>query len=196
LLASCPDTSKERLRFVGESTPLAGDVYFLACAGSESTQTTPAALGAPCVGTDENDPNFPGYGAGEVNLEMNVPGCASHVCVQNHFQGRASCPYGQAAAGGGCLLPGTTLPVNVSVVPQLVNRQANVASTCSCQCAGSGPGPYCTCSEGLQCEPLIDDLGFGSAASGSYCIPKGAQYDPTAASDACQEPNCGGAHPF
>ena len=195
LLSSCPDTSKQSVRFVGQSTPVAGDVYFLACAGNESAPTTPAAVGEGCVGADESNPNFPGYSAGEVTIDSEATSCVSHICVQNHFEGRASCPYGQAAAGGGCTLPGTAEPVNVPVAPQLVARQANVASVCSCQCAGSGPGPFCTCGEGMQCEHLVDDLGLGGTLAGSYCIPKNSQYDRTDPSDACVEPNCGDAHP-
>lgn len=156
----------------------------------------PAALGEPCINSDEWVPSFPGFSKNEINIEDRAAQCETNICLLNHFQGRASCPYGQAQGTSGCLLPDNSRPVTVGVAPQLVSRQANVASICSCRCDGDGPGPYCTCPESMQCQRLIEDLHLGgSELAGSYCIPKGSQYDPKQPSEECVEPNCGPANP-
>jgi len=164
-----------------------------------------AALGDPCLPDDESSPDFAGLNVTEVNITDQFQGCASRLCVANHFQGRVSCPYGQAAADGGCLVPGTATPVSTPVAPQLVARQAAKAVTCSCQCAGYGPGPYCTCPTSMVCEHLVDYLEIGdpdaapaklNAYAGSYCIPAGAEYDSNQLDRSCTEPNCGAAHPY
>ena len=154
----------------------AGDRAGTGASGSD----VPAALGQPCIATDEHRPDFAGFSPTEVSVEDHSDACASQVCLLDHFQGRASCKYGQSSAGGPCLVPGSTQPVSVAVSPQLVRRQADVASICSCHCAGSGPGPFCTCPDSMQCEHLVDALslpGGDSVYAGSYCIPKGSQYD-------------------
>jgi hypothetical protein len=147
------------------------------------------------VSNDEYFPSFPGYDANEVNLDDHAAMCSTNLCLTNHFQGRASCPYGQVAGSSDCLVEGSKVPVSGAVQPQLVARQTAVASICSCHCAGAGPGPYCTCPDSMQCEHLVDDLGIGDFA-GSYCIPKGSQYDPTGDMSVCSKPNCGDAHPY
>ena len=133
----------------------------------------------------------------EVSVDDRSLVCGSGVCVANHFQGLVGCPYGQAAGAGECFRPGSDQVVPGAVEPQLVERQAAVASICSCQCDGPGPGPYCTCPESMQCEHLLDDLGLCSAGlAGSYCIPKGSAYDSNASQTACVEPHCGAAHSY
>jgi len=132
----------------------------------------------------------------EVNVADGFAACRSGICLTNHFQGLVSCPYGQAAGAGECFLPGHDEPIAGAVKPQLVDRQAAVASICSCQCSGSGPGPYCTCPASMQCEHLIDDLHLTppEPLAGSYCIPKGSEYYADQQT-VCVEPNCGAAHP-
>ena len=182
------------IRVIGYSAPQSGDLVVLQC----SNVPAPAALGEPCVASDENFRSFPGFDVKEVNIEDRATTCQSNICVVNHFQGRASCPYGQAAGAANCLVPDGSATVTASVEPQLESRQANVASICSCQCDGEGPGPYCTCPDSMQCEHLVDDVGLdppGVNLAGSYCIPKGSQYDPKAVTVDCVEPNCGPAHP-
>jgi len=167
-----------------------------AAAGGTSAR---GALGSPCVSASESDPNFSGFNAGDVNVETAAEDCSSQLCLLNHFRGRASCPYGQSAAAGGCFLPGSSAPVTVAVDPQYQSRKAAIASVCSCHCAGSGPGPYCTCSTGMDCVDLVPDLGLGGAASdlaGSYCIPSGSEFDLSAPAIDCAPPNCGPARPY
>ncbi len=195
--ATCSvDTSQPQslIRVTGYGAPQAGDLVVLQCS---NVAPAPAALGEPCVASDEAVPTFAGYSEKEVNVENNAPQCETELCVVNHFRGRASCPYGQAAGAGQCFVPGGSVVVTAAVAPQLESRRANVASICSCHCDGDGPGPYCTCPDSMQCEHLIDDLHLGmDDLTGSYCIPKGSQYDEHAPNVDCVEPDCGPAEPY
>ena len=199
LVAHCPSSQRQTLRFMGNPALLAGAPSFLACVDSRGS--APAReLGEVCSEELGTNPNFPGYGRMEVNIIDHTSMCSSGICVINHFQGLVSCPYGQAAGAGDCLRPGTDEPLPFAVDPQLVQRQAAIAAICSCHCDGPGPGPYCTCPESMQCEHLVDDLHLGSpdfsGLSGSYCIPKGTAYQSNAAQTECVEPNCGVKHPY
>jgi len=160
------------------------------------------AVGEPCVSRDEYRAGFPGYDLATLNVDDHAATCDSGICIQNKFQGRASCPYGQTAGGLDCLLPNSDLTVSTPVSPQLVARQASVASICSCQCDGAGPGPFCTCPDSMQCEHLVDDIGAtppgAKNLSGSYCTPKGPKFDPQADHAVCLASlqNCGAPHPY
>lgn len=195
LVADCPSTQQQKLRFMGDPSVLSDMPSFLACVDGAGS-APPRAVGEVCFEEPGNS-NFSGHSANEVSIFDRSTICSSGFCVMNHFQGLVSCPYGQAAGAGDCLVPGSDDAVSVAVKPQLVERQAAIASICSCQCDGPGPGPYCTCPESMQCEHLIDDLGLGSPnLAGSYCIPKGTAYDPGAPRTECVEPNCGAKHPY
>jgi hypothetical protein len=198
LLESCTLNQSNEIRFMGDAAPVAGEIAMLACSGHiPATTSVQAKLGEPCVSDDEYFPSFTGYDANEINLDDHAPTCSTNLCLQNHFQGRASCPYGQAGGSTDCLVAGSKVPVSGAVQAQLAMRPTSVASICSCQCAGEGAGPYCTCPDSMQCEHLVDDLGLGnSELAGSYCIPKGSQYDPAGDLSVCTEPNCGDAHPY
>ncbi|MEI9942130.1 MAG: hypothetical protein WDO69_33360 [Pseudomonadota bacterium] len=197
LVADCPDTRKQSVRFVGDPSLLARVSSFLACADGAGT-VLPRGLGEVCY--DEvlgSRADFAGYSVQESDIDDQSSMCGSGVCVANHFQGLVSCPYGQAAGAGDCLLPGSTKAVSVAVASQLVDRQAAVASICSCHCAGPGPGPFCTCPDSMQCELLVEDTGnIGSNLAGSYCIPKGSEFVADARRTACVPPNCGVKHPY
>lgn len=166
-------------------------------AGSAHTDSAP--LGAVCWQTVEHEAYFRGFSLNEVDISGS-PMCSSGLCLQNHFQGRVSCPYGQESrSDASCFVQGTDVAVTGRVSPQLASRQAAVASICSCRCAGTGPGPYCTCTAGMECVHVFDDLGLGTDdVSGSYCIPSGSAYDATSAQVACNLPllNCGAPDPY
>lgn len=55
-----------------------------------------SGVGDPCVPEDEYYTTFSGYSVSEVNIESRSFQCETRVCLVNHFQGRVSCPYGQA----------------------------------------------------------------------------------------------------
>ena len=173
------------------------------------TSPTNLPLGASCVLGDEWEPMFSGYGASEVNIAEGHSGCASGICLANHFQGRQNCPYGQAAPGDPnqfdsppCLLPDGRARVATAVEPQLVDRRAEDTVTCSCRCDGpAGTGDFCSCPNGFECVPMIEfagvtttrqDGGFGHLV-GSYCIKAGTAYDPTMEHEPCdwETQSCG-----
>lgn len=200
LVDACPDGQKQRLRFFGpvpdqsQVPAVTTEVLFLGCPFSKPV----APVGDPCIANDEYRLGFSGYSVKEVNVDDHTSRCESGICLVNHFQGRASCPYGQTEGGGDCLAAGSYDSVTRPVRPQLEARQAALASICSCQCAGTGPGPYCTCPESMQCEHLVDDLHVGgdNNLAGSYCIPKGSQYDPQGSTAECSGSDCGAAHHY
>src|SRR6185295_15461822 len=54
-------------------------------------------VGDPCTPEDEYNPEFAGFKVTEENIESRSFQCATRICLVNHFQGRVSCPLGQAA---------------------------------------------------------------------------------------------------
>jgi hypothetical protein len=123
-------------------------------------------VGAPCIPEDEYKQNFSGFALQEVNVESRSFQCETRVCIVNHFQGRVSCPYGQADPEGStvpvtdrtrCRVPGgdgtLCTDANGDVVvcgagtnnvdeirqpvdPQLIFRNAEDTVYCSCRCKG------------------------------------------------------------
>jgi hypothetical protein len=166
-------------------------------------------IGDPCTPEQEYDATFLGFDEKEVNVESKSFQCRTRLCLVNHFRGRVSCPYGQGPGGepppGGssCKIPGTSDEITgakdpktndfidarkkSSVSPQCVDRAADKAVYCSCRCAdinGQRPSDqtFCDCPDGFTCERLVTSIGQGNEGlTGSYCIKKGTNYDPTTA---------------
>jgi len=141
----------------------------------------PGGVGDPCIPEDEYTSTFPGYNVKEFNVETKSFQCETRVCMVNHFQGRVSCKYGQAAGDGNCTVPGApTIAISAKVDPQLAKRTADKAVYCSCRCDGEDKNArYCKCPSGYACDHLSDDIGLGSGnLFGSYCVRDGTQYDP------------------
>jgi len=146
------------------------------------------ALGEACFPDDEWQPLFGNYSLSEVSLEIPSAECASSICLINHFQGRTTCPYGQAAPSSTeqsgdpiCTLPDGRARVAVAVEPQVVERPPEDTVYCSCRCNGpEGAGPFCACPEGLECTEVVPDLGPYAPGNldlaGSYCIKPGTAY--------------------
>jgi hypothetical protein len=160
-------------------------------------------VGTPCVLDEEMDPMFDGFGVEEVDVEavpQETSGAA--VCLGYHFQGLATCPYGQSADGGGpngksCSTTGGE-PVVGPVAPQCVNRRPLDTVFWSCRCANAaghtddGAG-YCDCPSSTTCTQAIAAVGTtGSGLAGAYCVPTSAVVAPTAACSAECDP---AAHP-
>lgn len=183
-----------------------------ALAGVASTGCQSGGVGDPCVPEDEYRTQFSGYSASEVNVESRSFQCETRVCLVANFQGRVSCPYGQAAAAGlptvdptipeenRCFFPGAAVGndskrVEVPVNPQLTARRPDKAVYCSCRCDGpDSTVNYCQCPSGYTCEKLVTDYGFGSAQlAGSYCIKDGTQYKAGSGGTQCDavSKNCG-----
>jgi hypothetical protein len=196
VIPQCQPPNQRAIRFLGTDVPAAGARVLAECKDVHATFQAP--VGAPCITSDEYEPSLSGESIGEILVEDQSLTCQSGICVSNHFQGRASCPYG----GTECSVPGSggTQRITVSVPPQLESRPANTSVICTCRCAGPGSGPFCSCPANMQCEHLTDDLGFGGLESttGSFCIPKGTQYDPTALQIPCDRAtmSCGPETPY
>ena len=160
---------------------LAGGLFLGAC-GSDDPRASAKDVGEACVLGVESNPTFSGFGLEEVTVEGANSGCGSGVCLVNHFQGRASCPYGQtedeALENPQCFAPDSSDRVVKPVMPQVADRQADVAVTCSCRCAGPGSGPFCKCPSDYECVDLVPAFPFASAdgVAGSYCVARGALY--------------------
>ena len=173
----------------------------------------PGGVGDPCTPEDEYIQDFTGYNAQEVNVESKSFQCETRVCLVNHFQGRVSCKYGQAAptldANGkvvgtaDCHVPNSpNLLISVKVDPQLTARTADKAVYCSCRCDGEDKNArYCKCPSGYACSHLVDDLHLGGGQlAGSYCVRNGTEDVPGKRGDPCSltgtadgKPNCGDA---
>jgi hypothetical protein len=53
-------------------------------------------VGDPCTPEDEFKESFAGFKLTEENIESRSFQCNTRICLVNHFQGRVSCPLGQA----------------------------------------------------------------------------------------------------
>jgi hypothetical protein len=210
LIAGCQSGHVSRFRFLGDALPHEEE-FVLACDNvteiPEQGAGRRAALGESCLPPDELLGDFMGYSVSDVSVVKGTTECASNVCLVNHFQGRVSCPYGQTDQetlnDPQCFVPGTNLAVTVAVDAQLTQRRAEDAVICSCRCDGPGPGEFCECPGGMECAPLIDEIGLPGSESlaGSYCVPAGTVYDPVrppVGTDIClrDQLNCGEPHPY
>jgi hypothetical protein len=129
-------------------------------------------VGDPCISADEASPDWGGALLSEVNVDTSGQSCGTGlVCLASRFQGRVTCPGGQASANGECLTTSGE-PVRVPVSPQLASSPAEERVICSCRCAGPGPGgDFCSCPSGMRCETLVSG---SSEYAGSYCTYPGA----------------------
>ena len=128
----------------------------LAIAAVAALAALPAAcqsggVGDPCVPDEETDATFPGFHIDESYIESRSFQCSTRICLVNHFQGRTSCPLGQAQAdvkacsgpgdkscggGKGCVVSATyAVPCN----------PCDKATDPTCKDTG--------CSDGLTCDP-------------------------------------------
>lgn len=175
-------------------------ILTLGAAPACSTETGASAQGTgdPCLPSQERDVTFSGFEEREVNIEIAAPACATGVCLVNHFRGRVSCPYGQAADGAPppgaspCVAPGKNAQVTgdtsnpargARVSPQCLDRSADKTVYCSCRCANDqgrtdDGSSYCACPTGFECSPLVTSIGASTRdIAGSYCIKRGTAYD-------------------
>jgi hypothetical protein len=146
-------------------------------------------IGTPCTMDIEKDPAFGGFGVSEESLEScSASPSGAPVCLAYHFQGRATCPYGQSAQGLApagahpCETP-TGEPVDRAVQAQCVDRPSTSTVFWSCRCANPAGGTddgnsYCTCPSETRCTQVVPALGSDPTA-GAYCIPPAADYDPS-----------------
>ena len=97
--ALCASRSRKRRADTMTRTILAGlavSVFAVALSGTGCQST---GVGDPCTPEKEYDPTFAGFVEQEVSTEGESFQCQTRLCLVNHFQGRATCPYGQDADG-------------------------------------------------------------------------------------------------
>jgi|HubBroStandDraft_1064217.scaffolds.fasta_scaffold65961_2 hypothetical protein len=147
--------------------------------GAEAGFLGSVAIGTPCRPILEQSAMFGGYEVRAVSYDTENASCGGGLCLVNHFQGLTSCPYGQESAGmplstastTGCVVPGSSTPVDPPVAPWCTGRLANTSVICSCLCGSAQSG--CTCPAGYTCAPLIaTDSGIES-----FCIQSVTEYD-------------------
>src|SRR4051794_14782164 len=106
-----PSTAK-MTRAIASAFLLGGMLFAVAAPGCGEE-----GIGDPCVPEQEYDPGFTGFDDKQVNVESKSFQCRTRICLVNHFRGRVSCPYGQAAdkttvpGANACTLPATNEPV-------------------------------------------------------------------------------------
>ena len=173
---------------------LFASVVFVSVPVLALTACEEGGVGDPCLPEDEYHADFSGFSRSEVGFESGSLQCRTRTCLVNHFQGRVSCPFGQAEGAldlpaddpRRCRLPGltgddTSDAVVVPVDAWAVDRNPERAVYCSCRCAGPDPKVrYCECPSGYGCEELVKELGVRrKELAGSYCVKDGTVFDPT-----------------
>jgi hypothetical protein len=196
-----------KARLLATTILLLGSVVFSAQPACTAAGGATTGVGDPCVPLLEREAAFLGFDEKEVNLETGSPSCSTGVCLINHFRGRVSCPYGQAADGSGpagaapCATSGSKVPVvggndprrQAQVSPQCVDRSGDRTVYCSCRCANDAGRTddglaYCACPDGFECASVVTSIGASSRdIAGSYCIKRGTLYSPDTA---CNQGDC------
>jgi len=192
---------------------LAGLAVSVLVVASSGTGCQSTGVGDPCTPEKEYDPTFAGFVEQEVSTESESFQCQTRLCLVNHFQGRATCPYGQDKNGhaippatSACVVPGINTPVtgpvddagapvdtNVgeAVTPQCTERTKDQTVYCSCRCADingtQAGGNFCNCPDGFTCTQLVSSLSAQSDQGliGAYCIKSGTAFDSTSGATTC-----------
>jgi hypothetical protein len=140
-------------------------------------------VGDPCTPEDEFNTQFPGFKLALENIESRSFQCATRICLVNHFQGRVSCPAGQAApkqcvqdgdcsaqAGAKCVQSQTYAPACNLCDPSDMNCMPTICPlglTCSPSSQGSLAG-LCTCAPGSTL-PAVNGIKFACEAADPSC---------------------------
>lgn len=127
-------------------------------------------IGDPCTPEDEYLGTFAGFKVSQENIESRSFQCESRICLVNHFQGRISCPLGQAAKTlcsglgdnscgdeGECTESATFAP-ECTKETQKVDCDG-LAGVCNkegfCECDGACPEGFVCDSDSKQCKLFV-----------------------------------------
>ncbi len=124
-----------------------------------------AHVGTPCTPPDEASAFTTGFKVTEDVIVQGAAECGAGVCLVNHFQGKVSCPLGQAAPVDAQGFQGCT--PNLDAQGKYVVGQGNCSSGDVCAVAGSR-SPRCDPSQGAQADMFCAGLGAGQT-----CGPEG-----------------------
>lgn len=144
-------------------------------------------VGDPCVPDEEQDATFPGFNIDESYIESRSFQCATRVCLVNHFQGRTSCPLGQAQAdvracsglsdtscgdGKSCVVSATyavpCTPCDKATDPMCLNTGCTGGLTCD------PTHLVCACDTKATPSLSIGDINYTCAPFDSTCTPSAA----------------------
>lgn len=122
-------------------------------------------IGDPCIPEDEYNPSFAGFKVTEDNIESRSFQCQSRICLVNHFQGRVTCPEGQAAPTvctdneGACTGEEVCERAAVFAPPPDVDTDNDGKPDCPAGFTAQKEGNYCACDPtanacptGFRCE--------------------------------------------
>lgn len=71
-------------------------LFSIAAVGALPLACQSGGIGDPCIPEDEYSAAFAGFKVTEENIESRSFQCSTRICLVNHFQGRTTCPEGQA----------------------------------------------------------------------------------------------------
>lgn len=130
LACGCGDTDVELLRPV-----------------RDGVMSQPGTIGDPCIPRPESDATWNSINTSSVLIDLADATCETGVCIVNRFQGRVSCPLGQAA------------PVQCSGLD-------DEGCGDDIPCVDAGPWPF-------YCDSGAPDQGAGQCAGhGGVCNPQ------------------------
>jgi hypothetical protein len=72
-------------------------LFSIAAVGALPLACQSGGIGDPCIPEDEYNADFTGFKVTAENIESRSFQCSTRICLVNHFQGRVTCPLGQAA---------------------------------------------------------------------------------------------------
>jgi hypothetical protein len=164
-----------------------GALVSVVAVGALPTACQSGGVGDPCTPEQEYVAHFTGYDISEEYLESRSFQCATRVCLVNHFQGRVSCPLGQAGIRP-CTGPGDTSCGDGAACA------ASESYRPPCDPCDPSQNPTCdpiACPAGLTCDPNLLFCTCDSARSPTFSI-EGASY-----ACAYTDPSCvpGGSAP-
>lgn len=119
-----------------------GSILAVAVLGGSPAACQSGGVGDPCVPEDEYSPAFAGFDPAEENIESRSFQCETRICLVNHFQGRVTCPLGQAPPRPCSSPDDASCPDGQKCV-----LSAALGSPCDPAVEGSCPG-------GAACDPV------------------------------------------
>ncbi len=116
-----------------------------------------SGVGDPCTPEDEYNAGFSGFNLKEDGIESRSFQCQTRLCLANHFQGRVTCPMGQAAPKI-CAGPNDSgCPQGAKCEPSSVKSPACTVKTQDKDCFNLGgkcdpKGLFCACGSDDDCK--------------------------------------------